>query len=204
MALKEKVRRRVGARKELQPDGSYHITRFEGPTDPAGRAAAGRFTESMATRSRSESSMTRRAKVVEAAFVVRLYQHLRNAGRGDGGDRGRSQRGHHGCRLRAVKLRSRGGGKQNALVPLNRLTGLRPARYYCRSLRRGEASDGNRTATIAAKVLETVDAGLCSGVGKPVPGEMCVEAAVCYALGLPHSDNPDCVAPALSRFQKSS
>ena len=34
MALKEKVRRRVGARKELQPDGSYHITRFEGPTDP--------------------------------------------------------------------------------------------------------------------------------------------------------------------------
>ena len=57
------------------------------------------------------------------------------------------------------------------------------------------------TATIAAKVLETVDAGLCSGVGKPVPGEMCVEAAVCYALGLPHSDNPDCVAPALRAFK---
>lgn len=39
------------------------------------------------------------------------------------------------------------------------------------------------TKTLAKKVLETVDAGLCSGLGNPKPGEMCVEAAVCFAYG---------------------
>lgn len=53
------------------------------------------------------------------------------------------------------------------------------------------------TKRIAAKVLKTVDAGLVHGLGNAVPGEMCVEAAVCYALGLPHSDDPGCVSPAL-------
>lgn len=53
------------------------------------------------------------------------------------------------------------------------------------------------TREIAAKVLTTVDAGLVKGVGDPVPGKMCVEAAVCYAMGLPHGDNPDCVSPVL-------
>jgi len=53
------------------------------------------------------------------------------------------------------------------------------------------------TREIAAKVLEVVDAGLVSGMGKPIPGQMCVEAAVCYAMGLPHSDDPKCVAPIL-------
>jgi hypothetical protein len=51
--------------------------------------------------------------------------------------------------------------------------------------------------TIARKVLETVDAGLTDGLGVPVPGQMCVEAAVCYALGLPHSDDPQCVSESL-------
>jgi hypothetical protein len=55
--------------------------------------------------------------------------------------------------------------------------------------------------TIARKVLQTVDAGLVRGMGKPVPGEMCVEAAVCYAMGLPHGDEPSCVAPALRRLK---
>ncbi len=50
---------------------------------------------------------------------------------------------------------------------------------------------------LARKVLETVDVGLCSGVGSPIPGQMCVEAAVCFALGLPHGDNPPCVHPAV-------
>lgn len=54
---------------------------------------------------------------------------------------------------------------------------------------------------LAQKVLETVDAGLCSGLGKPEPGFMCVEAAVCYAMGLPHGDDPSCVAPALRKFK---
>lgn len=51
--------------------------------------------------------------------------------------------------------------------------------------------------SIAKKVLEVVDAGLSSGVGNPIPGQMCVEAAVCYALGLPHGDDPACVSRAL-------
>src|SRR4029077_19853867 len=57
------------------------------------------------------------------------------------------------------------------------------------------------TDTIAAKVLATVDAGLCSGLGVAEPGKMCVEAAVCYALGLPHGDDPACVSHALRSFK---
>jgi hypothetical protein len=50
---------------------------------------------------------------------------------------------------------------------------------------------------VAAKVLEVVDHGLTSGLGIAEPGKFCVEAAVCYALGLPHSDKPTCVSPVL-------
>lgn len=53
------------------------------------------------------------------------------------------------------------------------------------------------TRAVAKKVLAAVDAGLVCGLGTPQPGKMCVEAAVCYALGLPHGDNPSCVAPSL-------
>jgi hypothetical protein len=53
------------------------------------------------------------------------------------------------------------------------------------------------TEAVAKKVLEVVDAGLCSGKGVPKPGKMCVEAAVCYALDLPHDDDPQCVSRAL-------
>jgi len=52
------------------------------------------------------------------------------------------------------------------------------------------------TREIAIKVRDTVDCGLTSGMGKPIPGEMCVEAAVCFAMGLPHSDEPTCVSKA--------
>jgi hypothetical protein len=54
---------------------------------------------------------------------------------------------------------------------------------------------------IARKVLTTVDAGLVKGVGKAIPGQMCVEAAVCYAMGLPHGDEPTCVSEALRKFK---
>ncbi|MBR2118459.1 MAG: hypothetical protein IJ935_07275 [Afipia sp.] len=54
---------------------------------------------------------------------------------------------------------------------------------------------------IARKVLQVVDVGLVNGVGNPIPGQMCVEAAVCYALGLPHGDDPGCVSPALRRLK---
>jgi hypothetical protein len=50
---------------------------------------------------------------------------------------------------------------------------------------------------IAQKVLTAVDAGLVKGIGVQKPGQMCVEAAVCYALGLPHGDDPKCVSPVL-------
>jgi hypothetical protein len=53
------------------------------------------------------------------------------------------------------------------------------------------------TEKIARKVLDTIDAGLVSGIGKPIPGEMCVEAAVCFALGQKHGDEPSCVSPAI-------
>jgi hypothetical protein len=53
------------------------------------------------------------------------------------------------------------------------------------------------TQEIAQKVLDTVNAGLVRGLGKAIPGKMCVEAVVCFAMGLPHSTNPPCVSPTL-------
>ncbi len=57
------------------------------------------------------------------------------------------------------------------------------------------------TREIATKVRDVVAAGLTNGVGKAEPGKMCVEAAVCFALGLPHGDDPGCVDPALRRLK---
>lgn len=54
---------------------------------------------------------------------------------------------------------------------------------------------------LVGKVLEVVDAGLTKGKGKQSAGEMCVEAAVCYALGLPHSDDPPCVSRTLRHLK---
>src|SRR4051812_3213115 len=48
-------------------------------------------------------------------------------------------------------------------------------------------------ADVIRNVLAVVDQGLTHGFGFSKPGEMCVEAAVCYALGLPHGDDPKCV-----------
>ena len=46
---------------------------------------------------------------------------------------------------------------------------------------------------IAQKVIDAVKPGLVKGLGEQIPGQMCVEAAVCFAYGLPHSDEPPCV-----------
>jgi hypothetical protein len=54
---------------------------------------------------------------------------------------------------------------------------------------------------LARKVLTIVRQGLTSGLGVQEPGKLCVEAAVCLAIGLPHSDNPPCVAPAVRSFK---
>lgn len=53
----------------------------------------------------------------------------------------------------------------------------------------------------ARRVLEVVDAGLVSGLGIAEPGRMCVEAAICYALKLPHGDQPECVADCIRRYK---
>src|SRR5215207_7704115 len=59
------------------------------------------------------------------------------------------------------------------------------------------------TEELARKVLDVVDRGLSAGLGKPEPGQMCVEAAVSFALGLPHGDEPSCVSPALRALKIS-
>ena len=54
---------------------------------------------------------------------------------------------------------------------------------------------------LAQKVLSVVDKGLVKGLGDPEPGKMCVEAAVNYALGLPHGDQPKCVGSNVREFK---
>lgn len=53
----------------------------------------------------------------------------------------------------------------------------------------------------ARRVLEIVDRGLVRGLGQPQPGKLCVEAAVCLALGEPHGGWPLCVAPVDRAFK---
>jgi hypothetical protein len=60
---------------------------------------------------------------------------------------------------------------------------------------------GTITKAIVTKLLKIVDAGLVKGVGNAKPGKMCIEAAVCYALGEPHGDRPSCVAPVLRELK---
>jgi hypothetical protein len=56
------------------------------------------------------------------------------------------------------------------------------------------------------QIVEKIDSilarGLCSGVGNR-DGQMCVEAAVCAALDLPHGDDPGCVAASVRSFKIS-
>jgi hypothetical protein len=59
------------------------------------------------------------------------------------------------------------------------------------------------TPKLITKIHTLLDAGLVCGVGKPEPGQMCVEAAICYALGLPHGDDPKCVLPVLRSIKIS-
>lgn len=54
---------------------------------------------------------------------------------------------------------------------------------------------------VAKRLSKLCDQGLCSGLGSPEPGAMCVEAAVSYAFGLPHGDQPTCVDSELAAFK---
>lgn len=57
------------------------------------------------------------------------------------------------------------------------------------------------TEQTARRVLALLDFGLPTGLGQAKPGKMCVEAAVCYAMGADHSDQPRCVSGAVSNFK---
>jgi hypothetical protein len=50
------------------------------------------------------------------------------------------------------------------------------------------------------RLAEIINAGLVSGLGTPKPGGLCIEAAICLALGEPHSDRPSCVAEPDRKF----
>lgn len=69
------------------------------------------------------------------------------------------------------------------------------------STNRLNTADLKLTKRDARKILGVVDKGLTHGLGEPIPGRMCVEAAICYALGLPHGDNPRCVHHAIRSYK---
>jgi hypothetical protein len=50
------------------------------------------------------------------------------------------------------------------------------------------------------KYESVLSRGLCKGLGNR-NSQMCIEAAVCYALGLPHGDAPKCVSYAVRSFK---
>lgn len=56
-----------------------------------------------------------------------------------------------------------------------------------------------------AKVIPRLDIalrrGLRAGPGWDNRGQMCIEAALCFALGMPHSDQPKCVASSVRSFK---
>ena len=56
------------------------------------------------------------------------------------------------------------------------------------------------TGELVGKIEEVLGRGLCLGQGDP-SRQMCVEAAVCFAMGLPHGDNPPCVGGAVRSFK---
>src|SRR5262245_13768697 len=53
---------------------------------------------------------------------------------------------------------------------------------------------------VIPKFDSILERGLCSGVGKR-DGQMCIEAAICAAMDLPHGDNPSCVNPAVRSYK---
>jgi hypothetical protein len=55
------------------------------------------------------------------------------------------------------------------------------------------------TQELVDSINKALDKGITIGMGNPVEGEMCVEALICYKLGLPHSDNPPCVGEGVRK-----
>jgi hypothetical protein len=52
-----------------------------------------------------------------------------------------------------------------------------------------------------AKVEEILSQGLSVGLEDPTTGQVCIEAAICLALGLPLGDDPPCTAPAVRAYK---
>ena len=52
------------------------------------------------------------------------------------------------------------------------------------------------------ELIKVINQGLTRGMGpgRLGPGNLCIEAAVCYTLGLPHSDHPPCVGDAVRKY----
>lgn len=53
--------------------------------------------------------------------------------------------------------------------------------------------------SIVQQLRDVIAKGLVGGLGNRKPGQMCVEAAVCYVLGLKHGDNPASCVGAVDR-----
>lgn len=51
-----------------------------------------------------------------------------------------------------------------------------------------------------AKFNAILSRGLCTGMGSR-DGQMCIEAAICTVLDMPHGDAPVCVTPAVRRYK---
>jgi hypothetical protein len=53
---------------------------------------------------------------------------------------------------------------------------------------------------VVQKFDTILERGLCAGLGDPL-GQMCIEAAITQALGLPFGDEPTCVEPAVRQYK---
>src|SRR5437773_717890 len=56
--------------------------------------------------------------------------------------------------------------------------------------------------TVIPKFDAILKRGLKRGGGNEVGTVGCIENAVCEALGLPYSDNPGCVTPAIASYKR--
>jgi hypothetical protein len=59
------------------------------------------------------------------------------------------------------------------------------------------------TTKTAKEILRLLSFGLSKGKGKPIPGEMCIEAVITVALGEPFSDKPSCVEQGLGSVNEA-
>src|SRR5262245_36058632 len=53
---------------------------------------------------------------------------------------------------------------------------------------------------VITKFDKILGRGLCAGLGSP-SGQMCIEAAISQAMGLPFNDEPECVAESVRRYK---